>query len=157
MHQLLDSDLIDEILIHLDTKDRPAIDQNGLSKLYHNWCRKIPFDNLFKRLFLRGNEEIEFPGNNDLQFFRNWLKYGTGGTCWSGNGVLQTLLASLGFNAKRRRGTMLIGQVTGPNHGTVTVELGELLYLVDGSMLRMGYGAELLVRLPEDDKREQQC
>lgn len=144
-----------------DIGDRPAIDHDGLSKLYHNWCRKIPFDNLFKRLFLRGNEEIEFPGNNDLQFFRNWLKYGTGGTCWSGNGALQTLLASLALYVRKNIGNDVIGV----EHGARTVFYG------DGKVVRenlthrqifdcladeMGYGAELLARLPEDDKREQQ-
>jgi N-hydroxyarylamine O-acetyltransferase len=135
MHRTLDSDLIDEILARLGIIGRPAVNYAGLAELYHHWCRNIPFDNLFKILFLRGNENIAFPGSNDVLFFRNWLKYGTGGTCWGGNGALQILLVTLGFNAKRRRGSMLVGQATAPDHGSVTVELGESVYLVDASIL----------------------
>lgn len=135
MYQTLTPELIDEILMRLGLGERPKPDYAGLAALYRAWCFKVPFDNLFKRLFLHGDSTVSFPGENDTLFFSNWLRYGTGGTCWSGNGALQALLASLGFNASRRRGTMLIGRSASPNHGSVTVELGEVLYLVDASML----------------------
>lgn len=129
--------LIEHILDRLDLPDRPEISYEGLCRFYQRWCRNVPFDNFLKRLFLKGDGSSEFPGNNDSLFFRNWLAYGTGGTCWAGNGALQTVLAGLGFNAERRRGTMLIGQVTDPDHGSVTVQLEGGLYLVDASMLHV--------------------
>ena len=48
------------------------------------------------------------PGSGAEDFFESWLRYGTGGGCWSGAGACHALLTSLGFDAGRGVGTMLI-------------------------------------------------
>jgi arylamine N-acetyltransferase len=75
------------------------------------------------------------PGSGAEDFFESWLKFGTGGTCWSGAGACHALLTSLGFDAGRGVGTMLIVPSLPPNHGTVVVAFARELYLVDCSML----------------------
>ena len=103
--------------------------------LYSAWCRRIPFDNVRKLIELRFAGLRMLPGSGAEDFFESWLKYGTGGTCWSGAGACHALLTSLGFDAGRGVGTMLIVPSLPPNHGTVVVAFERELYLVDCSML----------------------
>ena len=127
--------LVERILDRLGFTSIPAPDFTGMQFLYRNWCHKVPFDNLLKRIFFAGNSAIFFPGNDEKLFFENWLEFGVGGTCWAVSSALCTLLATLGFDARRRRGTMLIGRARTPDHGSVTVSLDNRLYLLDASML----------------------
>jgi N-hydroxyarylamine O-acetyltransferase len=75
------------------------------------------------------------PGDDATEFFEAWLTYGTGGTCWAGHGALHALLVSLGFQASRGMGTMLVAPHIPPNHGTVLVTWDEMRYVVDASIL----------------------
>jgi N-hydroxyarylamine O-acetyltransferase len=75
------------------------------------------------------------PGGDAVDFFDAWLAYGTGGTCWSGNGALYTLLLSLGFDAARGLCTMMVAPDIPPNHGSVLVAHDGSLYVVDASIL----------------------
>ena len=68
-------------------------------------------------------------------FFAAWLKYGTGGTCWAGNGALHALLVTLGFQASRGLCTMVTAPNAPPTHGTVIVGCAEGRYVVDASIL----------------------
>lgn len=131
----LSPDLLERALLRLGFSDRPATTLGGLQTLYAAWCRNVPFDNVRKLIHLDRNESGPLPGDDAADFFEAWLTYGTGGTCWAGNGALYTLLASLGFQVSRGIGTMLAAPNIPPNHGTVWVGDKADRYIVDASIL----------------------
>lgn len=138
----LSPDLIEHILAKLGISAYPHADLSGLSLLYGAWCAKVPFDNVRKLIHVQSNNPAVLPGDNAVDFFENWLAYGTGGTCWSGNGALYSLLSALGFAATRGVATMLVGHDLPPNHGTVVVDFEGNKYIVDASIL---HGTPLLL------------
>lgn len=131
---LLSADLVKRVLGKLEI-DPPSPDLAGLHALYHAWCRKIPFDNSLKLIDVQGNAPGPLAGSKPDAFFENWLRFGSGGTCWAGNGGLHALLCALGFDASRGVATMLVAPDLPPNHGTVIVSVGDSRYLVDASIL----------------------
>jgi N-hydroxyarylamine O-acetyltransferase len=131
----LSLDLLEQVLMKLGLSDRPAPTLDGLQTLYAAWCRKVPFDNVRKLIHVYNHAPSPLPGDDATDFFAAWLTYGTGGTCWAGNGALHALLVSLGFHASRGMGTMLVAPHIPPNHGTVLVAWGETRYVVDASIL----------------------
>lgn len=128
-------DLIERVLAKLGLSNQPSVDLSGLQMLYAAWCQKVPFDNIRKLIHVSSNDPGTLPGDSATDYFEAWLNYGTGGTCWAGNGALQSLLSSLGFIASRGVATMLVVPECPPNHGTVVVELDGSQYLVDASIL----------------------
>ncbi len=140
----LPTGLVDAVLDRLGVP-APAADRAGLARVYAAWCRSVPFDNVLKRLWLEERWPGRLPGSTPVDFFRDWLEYRTGGTCWAGNGALFALLRALGFRVELGAATMLSAPDTpGPNHGTVVVTLEEGRFIADASILS---GAPL--RLPE--------
>jgi arylamine N-acetyltransferase len=131
----LSIDLLERVLMRLGLSDRPAPTLDGLRTLYAAWCRKVPFDNVRKLIHVQNHDPGPLPGDDAEDFFDAWLTYGTGGTCWSGNGALHALLVSLGFDASRGIGTMLVAPQVPPNHGTVLVTCEETRRVVDASIL----------------------
>lgn len=131
----LDTSLQEKVLTKLGFSSSPSIDFSGLQSIYSAWCKSVPFDNIRKVIHIHNKDQSTLPGDEAPDFFQAWLKHGTGGTCWSGNGALQTLLSSLGFTAVRGVGTMMLAQNLPPNHGTVLVILAGERYLVDASIL----------------------
>jgi arylamine N-acetyltransferase len=131
----LSIDLLERVLTRLGLSDRPAPTFDGLQTLYAAWCRKVPFDNVRKLIHIHKHDPGPLPGDDATDFFEAWLTYGTGATCWAGNGALYTLLVSLGFHSSRGMGTMLVAPHIPPNHGTVLVAYDEARYVVDASML----------------------
>lgn len=127
--------LVEAVLQRLGLSRVPEPDFAGLAAVYAAWCRRVPFDNVRKLIHLHARDPGPLPGDDAEDFFTAWLKHGTGGTCWSGNGALQALLVSLGFDARRGIGTMLAAPDLPPNHGTVTVVTDGRRYVVDASML----------------------
>jgi N-hydroxyarylamine O-acetyltransferase len=131
----LPTGLVERTLEKLGLSALPSLDLKGLSALYGAWCRRVPFDNVRKLIHLNRKEAGPLPGDSAVDFLTAWLRYGTGGTCWSGNGALFSLLESLGFDVKRGLGTMLAAPNLPPNHGTVVVDFGRDRYIVDASIL----------------------
>ena len=131
----LSIDLLERVLMKLGLSDRPAPTLNGLQTLYAAWCRSVPFDNVRKLIHLHRHAPGPLPGDDPAEFLAAWLTYGTGGTCWAGNGALHAVLVALGFRASRGMGTMLVAPHLPPNHGTVLVACGETRYVVDASIL----------------------
>jgi N-hydroxyarylamine O-acetyltransferase len=131
---LLSTSLVNRVLSKLEI-DAPVTDLPGLAAVYHAWCRKIPFDNSLKMIDVHGNSPAPLAGSKPDAFFDNWLRFGSGGTCWSGNGGLHALLTALGFNASRGVATMRVAPDLPPNHGTVVVDFEDSRYLVDASIL----------------------
>ena len=128
-------DLVERVLDGLGLSRAPAIDLAGLRAIYRAWCRRVPFDNIRKRIHMGARAAGALPGDTAEDFFEGWLKFRTGGTCWAGNGALCTLLAMVGFDVRRGIGTMLARPDLLPNHGTVIVELEGRAYVVDASIL----------------------
>jgi N-hydroxyarylamine O-acetyltransferase len=131
----LSPQLVERVLSTLGFSYAPTTDLAGLRALYAAWCRKVPFDNLRKRIHLHRGATGPLPGGTAEDFFDAWLKHRTGGTCWAGNGALCALLLALGFPARRGIATMRADLDIPPNHGTVLVDLEGSLYVVDASIL----------------------
>jgi arylamine N-acetyltransferase len=138
--EALSMDVLEQVLSRLGLADRPAPTLNGLQTLYAAWCRKVPFDNVRKLIHLHSHAPGPLPGDDPAEFLTAWLAYGTGGTCWAGNGALHAVLVSLGFDAMRGMGTMRADPEAPPTHGTVVVACEGTRYLVDASIL---HGAPL--------------
>ena len=131
----LPPELVEQILTKLGYSGPPSTDFTGLSGLYTAWCHKIPFDNIRKRIHLAKNGARPLPGHDDVEFYRGWLRFGVGGTCWAGNAALSALLGALGFSYARGTATMLTDSTQPPNHGTLCVQCEGKNFLVDASML----------------------
>lgn len=134
--------LVESVLDRLAMARAPSPDLPGLALVYDAWCRRVPFDNVQKRIHIDSGSAERLPGDSPTVFFDDWLRHGTGGTCWAGNGALAALLGSIGFAAQRGIGTMMAGPDPTPNHGTVVVSFDDERYLVDASML---HGEPLLL------------
>jgi N-hydroxyarylamine O-acetyltransferase len=116
--------------------ERPSLDLDGLRSVYGAWCRSVPFDNTRKLIHLGEGLDGPLPGSTAEDFFDAWLRLGTGGTCWAGNGALHDLLEALGFEVHRGIATMLLRRdAPAPNHGTVIVTLDGRRYVADASIL----------------------
>ena len=131
----LSMDLLERVLSRLGLAERPVPTFDGLQTLYAAWCRKVPFDNVRKLIHLHSHAPGPLPGDDPAEFLEAWLTYGTGGTCWAGNGALHAVLVSLGFGATRGMGTMHAAPEAPPTHGTVLVTCDETCYMVDASIL----------------------
>jgi N-hydroxyarylamine O-acetyltransferase len=111
----------------------PPATLEGLNGLYRAWCRRVPFDNVRKRICLASGDPGPLPGGRAEDFLESWLLHGTGGTCWPSSNGLFALLDACGFAARRISASM---QDTGePNHGSVLVSIDGVDYLADSSML----------------------
>jgi N-hydroxyarylamine O-acetyltransferase len=133
--EALSMDVLERVLSRLGLVDRPAPTLDGLRTLYAAWCRSVPFDNVRKLIHIYHHDPGPLPGDDATDFFEAWLTYGTGGTCWAGNGALHAVLVSLGFDAMRGMGTMRADPEAPPTHGTVVVTCEGSRYLVDASIL----------------------
>lgn len=138
---VLPPDLVERVLAKLGFKDRPALSLDGLNRLCAALCGSIPFDNVRQRIWLEGDRKLPAPGGDPIEFFENWLRHGTGGTCWPLNGGACALARALGFHARR-----IAGFVVGPRypHGSLLVDLDGVEYLLD---LAFG-GFQVLPRMP---------
>ncbi len=133
---LLSADLLERVLAKLGLTDRPALDLAGLNAVYAAWSTSVPFDNIQKRIWFAGDRSKPVTGSDPVAFFENWLRDGTGGTCWPTSGATATLLDTLGFDTRRIAGAMIetseVGQPAG--HGSVIVTIDDAQFLVDASM-----------------------
>jgi arylamine N-acetyltransferase len=131
---VLAPDLTERVLDRLGIP-RPEPDVAGLAGVYGAWCRQVPFDHVRKRIHVEADDPAPLPGDTPEDFFDAWLRHGTGGTCWAGNGALLALLDALGFAAERGLATMMAAPDLPPNHGTVVVTVDGARFIVDASIL----------------------
>ena len=132
---MLSANLRGRVAARLDLDATLPLDLVGLRRLYAAWCRNVPFDNVRKLIALRTGDTGDLPGGDAEDFLENFLRHGTGGTCWSSSNALFELVASYGFNARRVAGSMRDLGV--PGHGSVKVRIDDADWLVDSSMLMM--------------------
>ncbi len=131
VEQALDVELLGAVLERLSLEP-PAVNTDGLRSVYRAWCDHVSFDNLQKLVALR-EERRPLPGDDANEFFGNWLRDGTGATCWASSNALYHLLGQLGFDVTRLTGAML--DMPDPNHATNLVAVDGRRYLVDTSVL----------------------
>jgi hypothetical protein len=86
--EALSMDSRERVLMKLGLSEYPTPTLDGLRALYAAWCRKVPFDNVRKLIHIHHHDPAPLPGDDATDFFEAWLTYGTGGTCWAGNGAL---------------------------------------------------------------------
>ena len=104
-----------------------------MNLLYAAFSGNVPFDNVQKRIWFASPQTTPLPGGDANEFFDNFLRHGTGGTCWPLNGALYALLHAIGFDAHRIVGSVIVeGYPRGANHGSVVVTVAGTTYLVDG-------------------------
>ena len=131
----LSPDLVERVLTRLGLREQPALDLAGLNLLYAAFSGHVPFDNVQKRIWFASPQTTSLPGGDPNEFFNNFLKHGTGGTCWPINGGLYALLRAVGFEAHRIVGSVVVnGYPQGANHGSVVAMLDGTHYVVDGWM-----------------------
>lgn len=126
--------LVERVLARLGIAP-PRADADGLAALYLAWCRQVPWDNVQKRITIAEGRPL-LAGAEPVEFFENFLRDGTGGTCWPSSGALHALLAALGFDARRVIGAMhpeRSGRFA--NHGSEIVRVDGEEWLVDSSIL----------------------
>ena len=158
-------DLVERVLARLGFADAPPVDVDGLNALYGAACSRIPFDNTQKRIWFASGQRKGTAGGDPVEFFENWLKHGTGGTCWPINGAIYALASALGFRARRTAGSIVVPNYPqGANHGSVLVEIDrveyvfdlvfgafEVLPLVDGQAVSADTGVNNLRVVPRDE------
>ncbi|WP_081892156.1 arylamine N-acetyltransferase [Verrucomicrobium sp. BvORR106] len=133
----LSTALLGRVLDRLEIDCPSSPTPEALREVYAAWCRSVPFDNALKLTHVRAGKPGPLPGGEAGAFFDGWLRYGTGGTCWSSAGALQSLLQALGFDAIRGVATMMAAPDLPPNHGTVIVTLEGARFLVDSALLHV--------------------
>lgn len=132
---VLSPDLLERVLLKLGLTDQPRLDLTGLNRLFAAYQEGVPFDNIQKRIWFAGDRSKPVTGGDPTEFFEHWLTHGTGGTCFPINGALHALVHSLGFDARRNAGSVIVeGYPAGGNHGTVLVTLDGVDYLIDGNL-----------------------
>jgi len=124
--------LVERVLAKLGLKNKPTLDLAGLNTLYAAICGNIPFDNIQKRIWFATDRKKPSTGGDPTEFFENWVRHGTGGTCWPANGGMYALARAVGFPARRIAGSVIIpGYPAGANHGSVLVKLDGVEYIFD--------------------------
>jgi N-hydroxyarylamine O-acetyltransferase len=131
----MDRQLLERVLEKLGFSEIPEPSRETLDAIYSAWCGSVPFDNVRKLIHVNRGDTGPLPGATPGDFFESWLKWGTGGTCWSGAGACWALLSEIGFSVDRGVATMLVAPDLPPNHGTVRAKLGEDFFLLDCSIL----------------------
>lgn len=131
----LSPDLVERVLARFGLRQQPTLDLAGLNLLYAAFSANVPFDNVQKRIWFASPQTTPLPGGDPNEFFENFLRHGTGATCWPINGGLYALLRAVGFEARRIVGSVVVeGYPQGANHGSVLVTIDGISYLVDGWM-----------------------
>ena len=133
----LTDSLVDRVLVRLGLPSAPPATRVGLAAIYQAWCAQVPWDNVQKRISVVAGR-TPLGGAYAAEFFENFLRDGTGGTCWPSAGALHAILRHLGFPARRAIAAMAhdrFGRVE--NHATTIAHLDGEDLIVDSSILHL--------------------
>jgi arylamine N-acetyltransferase len=132
---MISAELLYAVQSKLGVPRNPNLGIGGLNQVYAAYSGRVPNDNIQKRIWLSGDKLGPVTGGEPTEFFENWLKHGTGGTCFPANGALCSLLCALGFDARRILGSVMMEGIEHEgNHGTVLVRIDDTEYLVDAQL-----------------------
>ena len=137
MDSTLTDALVDRVLARLGLPSAPPPTRAGLAAVYRAWCAHVPWDNVQKRITVAAGR-APLAGASPAEFFENFLRDGTGGTCWPSASALHAILTHLGFTARRAIAAMAhdrFGRVE--NHATTIVHLDGEDLIVDSSILHV--------------------
>lgn len=137
MDSQLTDPLVDRVLARFGLPAAPSPTRSGLATIYRAWCDHVPWDNVQKRITVVAGR-APLAGAYPAEFFENFLRDGTGGTCWPSSGALHALLVHVGFPARRATAAMAhdrFGRIE--NHGTTIVRLDGEDLVVDSSILHV--------------------
>lgn len=134
--ETLHDEVVDRVLERFGV-ERALPDLDFLNELYAAWCRSVPFDNIYKRLYFAKGAGGPLPLGRSAEILEMFLRHGTGGTCWPMAIAQFALLRTLGFTVRGLAGSMvgITPPDFGPSHGTIIVTLDGSEYLVDNTML----------------------
>jgi N-hydroxyarylamine O-acetyltransferase len=124
--------VVESVLSRLGFSSLPKPDLSGLEQLYLAWCRKVPFDNLRKRIAMARGGSDPLPGGRPEDFLSAWLEHSTGGTCWPSSNGLHALVGACGFDVRRISASMF--DCNDHNHGSLIVRLDGKEWMVDSSI-----------------------
>ncbi|MEW7278833.1 arylamine N-acetyltransferase [Aquimarina sp. 2201CG1-2-11] len=130
----LNPEIAQSVLNRFGIDPQIECNEEGLTLLYKAWCRNIPFDNFWKRLAISQNTFSDHDQMQADSFFKIWLEYGVGGTCWTTTNAMFQLLKYMGFDVYVVGGSM--GDMGVVNHGSLIVSVDEgKEFVVDTSIL----------------------
>ena len=131
----LPDQLLERVLEKLGFTEQPQPDLVGLNTVCAAFSGNVSNDNIQKRIWLAGKQTSPVTGGDPIEFFENWLVHGTGGTCFPINNAIYTFARSIGFDARRIAGSMIVeGFEQDANHGSVLVNVEGIDYLVDAQL-----------------------
>lgn len=131
----LSAALTEKVLGKLNLPSALTCDREGLSMAFDAWCDAIPFDNIRKRIALQTGDQGPLPAFTATDFFRNWLKYGCGATCWGMATAMASLLECLGFHVRRTLAVMNPDQFSDINHACLLIRIGHESFIVDPTIM----------------------
>jgi arylamine N-acetyltransferase len=125
----LDPELTSQILAYLDcTREEPSVQY--LNRLIRAYIRHIPWESVTRIIKRYTTAETELCPRWPDEFWREALKYGTGGTCFENNLAFFTLLNRLEFD-----GYLTINDMENPAcHAASIILLNGQKYLADTTM-----------------------
>jgi arylamine N-acetyltransferase len=129
--QTLPPVLVDKILEKLGFSYRPDANVNGLKALYYAWCRSVAMDDVLWRIHEANDFQGPPPGFEPIDFFEDWLAYGTGGLCLPVAVAMHSLLTELGFDSR----PVLTWMPESCPNATLLVECEDNFYFVNQSVM----------------------
>lgn len=129
--------LFNQVVEKMNIYGEPENTAKGLDVIYQAWRKKVPYDNLRRRILKHENPEQTPPVISAERFFNDWLSEGIGGTCWEIQEALYCLLNDLHFSTRFVLSSVHEGnfQRTPYNHGTLVVDVDDESLLFDPSLM----------------------
>jgi N-hydroxyarylamine O-acetyltransferase len=139
---------VEQILEKFGFSTMPEPTLESLHAIYKAWSRCVGYDNVQKRLYFANGGTGPFPVADPNDFIAEFLKHGTGGSCWVVAEAYFGILTHVGYDLRRVAGQMLnCDDPMKPNHGTVVVTLNGIEYACDPSMC----GEEAIPLIPGEE------
>lgn len=127
----MNSDMLEKYLVRVGLLGRPKPTETGMRQLHYAQHRTIPFENFDVIL----GREIKL---SEEAIFQKLVTNNRGGYCFELNGIMLSVLQTLGFEARSLLGRVhLSGKATGRSHQVTLVIIEGQKWLVD-----VGFGSQ---------------